>query len=350
MSFSPDYTTARACFRQMVPAAGGRLDVLTLTAKGPNEEALSIDIGWFGAEAPQKVLLHSSGLHGVEGFAGSAIQLQVMRTLPSMSVDSALILVHILNPYGMAWLRRVNETNVDLNRNFLANGEYSGAPEAYTRLNQFLNPASAPSTDFYLIKAAGWILRYGFPTLKQAVAGGQYEFPEGLFFGGKRLEEGPLKYQTFIAQRLSSVRYISAIDVHTGLGRYGEDTILTGTNEYAELRRVYGNRVAPSGPTESPAYQVRGGLHARLPAIVPQARVSFLTQEFGTYNPIKVLGALRTENRWHYHGGRLPGHAAGRTLKNTFCPDDESWRQAVLKRGQELLSEVWVQLGNAPVP
>jgi Protein of unknown function (DUF2817) len=48
-----------------------------------------------------------------EGFAGSAIQLQMLKDLPIMPKDAALIVVHALNPYGMAHLRRVNENNVD---------------------------------------------------------------------------------------------------------------------------------------------------------------------------------------------------------------------------------------------
>src|SRR6185503_8493082 len=130
-------------------------------------------------------LVHSSGLHGVEGFAGSAIQLQLLDNLPALAPDTALVLVHILTPYGMAWLRRVNENNVDLNRNFRGDEPYSGAPPAYAKLNSFLNPASPPSADLYYAKAVFLILRYGMAALKQSVVGGQYEYPKGLFFGGK---------------------------------------------------------------------------------------------------------------------------------------------------------------------
>ena len=128
--FSPDYVTARSRFRRAVESSGGRLRVLNLNAKGPDGEDLTIDIGWFGNPAPRRVLLHSSGLHGVEGFAGSAIQLQFLEEVPAIPADGAIVLVHVLNPYGMSWLRRVNENNVDLNRNFLAGDEdYAGAPD-----------------------------------------------------------------------------------------------------------------------------------------------------------------------------------------------------------------------------
>ena len=57
--------------------------------------------------------MHSSGLHGIEGIAGSAIQLfWLQQSIPLLPKDRAIILVHVLNPYGMAWLRRFNEDNV----------------------------------------------------------------------------------------------------------------------------------------------------------------------------------------------------------------------------------------------
>src|SRR5215471_211462 len=123
--FSPDYFTARTRFREAAKKTGARFETLPLDVRGSGGEELGIDIAWFGAENPRRVLLHSSGLHGVEGFAGSAIQLQLLNELPALAKDAAVILVHILNPYGMSWLRRANENNVDLNRNFLKDGDYT---------------------------------------------------------------------------------------------------------------------------------------------------------------------------------------------------------------------------------
>src|SRR6266481_105950 len=267
--FSPDYSTARSRFRQMVEAAGGRLDVLPLEARGPAGENLGIDIAWFGTENPRRILLHSSGLHGVEGFAGSAIQLQFLDSLPPVPAETAFVIVHVLNPYGMAWLRRVNENNVDLNRNCLGNTAYAGAPSAYVELESFLNPQSPPTSDLFTLKAGWLILRHGMPALKQAVVGGQYEYPKGLFFGGKRLEQGPEKYKTFLTLHLASAERIIAIDVHTGLGKYGEDTLLAEEKDYNTLHAMFGERVTPLDAEESPAYRIRGALNSVLPQAVP---------------------------------------------------------------------------------
>ncbi|HLH31955.1 MAG TPA: DUF2817 domain-containing protein, partial [Terriglobia bacterium] len=164
--FSPDYFTARNRFRKLAEKAGGTLETIRISAKGPNGEDLTIDIVWFGASEPRRVVVHSSGLHGVEGFAGSAIQLQLLSDVPVLPADTAVFVVHILNPYGMSWLRRVNEHNVDLNRNFREPGTYRGAPDDYAKANWFINPATPPSHDLYFAKLALLVMRYGMTALK----------------------------------------------------------------------------------------------------------------------------------------------------------------------------------------
>jgi len=198
--------------------------------------------------------------------------------------------------------------------------------------------------DFYTLKAAWLVLRYGMPALKVAVVGGQYEYPKGLFFGGKRLEQVGERYQTFLAERFTSAERVIAVDVHTGIGDYAEDILIVQPDDFATLHSMFGERVVPPDPRNTDAYPVRGSLDTMFSRAMPKARVFAITQEFGTYNPTKVLHALREENRWHHYGGGTIEHATKETLKETFCPQDEVWREAVLKRGGELLKQALLQL------
>jgi Protein of unknown function (DUF2817) len=345
--FSPDYLTARARFRAKVEAAHGRLAQVPIDARGPAGEALTIDIGWFGAERPRRVLLHSSGIHGVEGFAGSAIQLQLLDAMPRLDADSAIVLVHLLNPYGVAWLRRANEDNVDLNRNFLGPDEaYTGAPAGYGALDFLLNPPSPPGWDFFYARAVGQVARHGMTALKQAVANGQYDYAKGLFFGGKHLEQGPDRYQAFLRERLSGAARVIAIDVHTGVGEYGEELLLAEEEEFKAARRVFGARVTLADADRSAAYRIRGGYEKMLARVFPGSGLHFVAEEFGTYRPIHIVRALREENRWHHWGGGAPTHPAKLALREAFSPEDEVWRRAVLARGQSLVSEAVKALGG----
>ncbi len=50
------------------------------------------------------------------------------------------------------------------------------------------------------------------------------------------------------------------------------------------------------------AYEFRGAQQNLYSRLFPGARLYLVTQEFGTYSPLRVLEALRSENRWHHYG------------------------------------------------
>jgi hypothetical protein len=238
----------------------------------------------------ERVVLLSSGLHGVEGFAGSAIQLHVLSNLPPISKDGAIILVHVLNPYGMAWLRRTNECNVDLNRNFLRPGEsWSGVSDAYCRLDTLLNPSTPPTYDGFYFRAMLHVLRYGFRAQKQAVAIGQYEFPKGLFFGGRHLQPGPQLYTSWLTEHLSSVESILAIDIHTGFGKWCKESLFIeperGATAYTSLSAALQTKITSVSKDTSVGYAIRGGLASGLAYALSQSKVTCITLELARFLP-----------------------------------------------------------------
>lgn len=340
--FSQDYTQARQRFLAAARAAGAVLHCLELDAREPEGHLLSIDIAWLGSARPQRALLHSSGIHGIEGFVGSAIQLQTLAKPPVLAADSALLLVHILNPYGMAWLRRVNAANVDLNRNFPSPGQrWTGAPAAYRTLNDFLNPASPPAWDGFLLRFGLLILRFGFSALLQAVATGQYDYPRGLFYGGSALQPESRLYLDWLSAQLNNTEFVLAIDVHSGLGPWGRESLFAETQFSATLKTLLAPR-----PFAAMPYNTQGGLCAALPPVLPHARVAALTQEFGTYPPLQILHALREENRWHHYGNGTLDHPSKRRLWRSFCPPVPAWRAAALEQGGSLVQQAVTALNH----
>ena len=341
--FSPDYATARARFRVAVTDAGGELTPLELSAKGPGGEDLTIDVAWFGSPRASRAFVHTSGTHGVEGFAGSAVQLQwAIEQSQTCPRDIAIVFVHVLNPYGMAWLRRVNEHNVDLNRNFLPPGQaYAGAPDGYAQLDRLLNPGPKGSPVF-LVRAGWLIARRGMPALRQAVAGGQYVNPQGLFYGGASREEGPRLVERFVRERLGGLERLVAVDMHTGLGPFAVETVLVGSDDdeaagVDRMEAIFGRRVSSMDPERGPAYRVSGMYGAIYPRLLPDASVSVVGQEFGTYGPLRILRALRAENRWHHHGAGTLDHRSKQTLKEMFAPAAARWRSALLRRSRHVI-------------
>ena len=340
--FSSDYATARSRFRSAAEAAGATLEALTLDTRGPGREELTIDIAWLGPPAAQRVLLHTCGLHGVEAFAGSAVQLAALADPPARPENCALVLVHVLNPYGMAWLRRANESNVDLNRNFLAPGErWDGAPALYPCIDALINPPSPPRRDAFRLRLALLALRHGLRAPRQAIAEGQYEYPRGLFFGGRSLETGPRLFLEWLRGNLSRTRYLLALDLHTGLGRTGDATLILepGVNATASdrLARELGRPLLDPGAGQA-AYRARGTLGSALARTMKASRLDFVLQEIGTVSALRVLHALREENRWHHFGTGSLDHPAKRALLEAHCPASTRWRRRAVKRGLGLIS------------
>lgn len=339
--FSPDWGSARPRFRATALRAGAALEALPIAARGPHDESLTIDLAWLGARRPRRVLLHITGVHGVEGFAGSATQLALLAAPPPLPADGALILVHVLNPYGMAWLRRTNEHNVDLNRNFhLDNGIWTGAPPLYRRLDSLLNPASPPARDGFALRLAAAGLRHGVRSVRQAIAHGQHRYPRGLFYGGAELQPGPRLLIEWLRTQLDAVESVFTIDLHTGLGPHGRDTLIVepgvGTAPAAALARAL-KRPLAGGNTAPAAYTVRGSLGAALPRVFPEACVEFVLQEIGTWSTLRVIHALREENRWHHFGEGHLDHASKRCLLEALCPAAPAWREAAVMHGTDLV-------------
>ena len=345
--FSADYFSARDRFRR---AAGAAAHACDIAAPGPNGETLSIDFAWIGDPDARRLLLVTSGIHGVEGFAGSAVQCAFMATGMQALRDCAVVFVHALNPWGFAQLRRVNENNVDLNRNFLdAPEDFAGAPPEYRMLDPLLNPPSAPAADAFHLRAGAYVLRYGLAPLRRAIAAGQYEFRRGLFYGGERLQDSATCFLNWLGARCAGMERVLALDLHTGLGPFGAMTLFaereTAAERIASLAQSLGMPIAQGAAVESGgAFFVRGSMLAALARKLPQARIDALTVEFGTYGSLRVVYAMREENRWHHYGSGALDHPAKRRLMAVFNPGCARWREAVIAHGTQLLGRALAAL------
>ncbi len=254
------------------------------------------DRGGLSPGDPEKVLVVSSGVHGIEGFFGSAVQIALLERASNAASSSINILfLHGLNPFGFARLRRFDQDNVDLNRNFLLPGEpFDGASEVYAKLDRFLNPSSPPPYwEPFILKALGPIARFGMRALQQAVAGGQYRFPKGLFFGGKE----PSQTQRWLAQRmpnwLEASQSVVHLDFHTGLGAHGSAKLLFDyplpKRHRDWLNQWYGSDCIAECDSNDAAYTARGGFGRWAVNQRYAANYVFACAEFGTYPRSKCL-------------------------------------------------------------
>src|SRR5262245_31146720 len=228
--FVEDYATARRRFREGAARLGWGLEALPIAGRGPAGEDLTIDVATSPSPA-EKALVLSSGVHGVEGFFGSAVQVELLEQWASGARPAPpvrCVFLHGLNPFGFAHLRRFDADNVDQNRNFLLPGEpYAGSPPGYADLDGLMNPQRPPSRwEPFTLKALWAIARHGMPAIRQAVAGGQYDFPRGIFYGGSGPSPTTRLMSEHLGRWLGGARDVVHLDFHTGLGEWGTYRLL----------------------------------------------------------------------------------------------------------------------------
>ncbi|MGD8540506.1 MAG: M14 family metallopeptidase, partial [Candidatus Aminicenantes bacterium] len=173
------------------------VEVFNVPVPSETDPDLTIDFCYIPAQVTMdNLLILSSGIHGIEGFAGSAVQLMVMEEVlsPGHLDTRGILLIHGMNPYGFKRLRRVTENNVDMNRNCAVDKSlFNTKNEGYGKLYGMLNPQgeanhrSLKNKHMHLVMFRK-ILAESMLVLRQAILQGQYDYPEGLYFGGKELE------------------------------------------------------------------------------------------------------------------------------------------------------------------
>lgn len=354
-SFSPDYVSARARFRSSALGLGCHMESQPIQQVGPDGEGLTLDLARLGPPGADRILLVTSGLHGVEGYLGSAIQAALLEDAIGgwrPPGDSSLILIHALNPWGMAWGRRVNEDNVDLNRNFLMPEEpWRGMPEGYAQVDRLLNPRSAPSPlDPMWPRAVALALRNGSDYLPSAAAKGQYDRPRGLFFGGNGPSRTSGLLREHLPRWLGDATSVLHLDLHTGVGPRGRYLLLSqhilGSTGYDTLADQFGADSLVPLPVGGSG--VRGEFIPWMKHHVGPERYDGLVAEFGTVRPISLLAALRDENRAHFHGDALSPRTdkARERLAEALNPTDRRWRDRAVPLGVRLVQRALeVQLG-----
>ena len=348
--FSEDYAAARQNFLAAARVAGANIESFENPCSGDTRFQLFTDVALLGPADAGNCLVLISGTHGVEGFAGSAIQTGLLHGGSSVPIplNTRVVMIHALNPYGFANLRRCNEDNVDLNRNFIDHaGTYPENP-GYVELSDAIAPRVLSLQMNVLSQLS--IFRYrllrGRDMLQRAVTHGQYAYPQGLFYGGRFAVWSNRLLRDLLSRYHGHASRVIAIDVHTGLGPFGRgELILNDAVEAPAYQRAIDwwgkERVASTVDGHSVSAHLSGTINLALARMLPDAEVTAVGLEFGTLPPMAVFRALRAENWLYHHGGLQHPRAVEIKAKllRAFYPDDPLWKHEVWEQGRRVVEQ-----------
>ncbi|MDH5710936.1 MAG: M14 family metallopeptidase [Gammaproteobacteria bacterium] len=348
--YSCNYLEAKNKFSQQVKHQldPGLCREFTYPQTGPEGEALTSSVAWLGDAEAEHVLVLQSATHGVEGFAGSAIQLDTLKRLTAEKLPGgiAILFIHVINPYGFAWLRRVNEQGIDLNRNFVDFNQPLPANEGYTQLADQILPLSLTGWDRASQKLSAYRDEYGQSEFEKAVSSGQYEYADGLFYGGTAPSQSRLNLEKIIDDyELHNRRSVAVIDIHTGLGPFGYGEVICdhppGSAGVKLARTWFGESVTEPALGSSTSVQKLGLIdylwHRRL-----GEKVCFVTLEFGTYSVEQMFEVLRRDHFMHRQTidwGASETQQVKQAIRKFFYPATPDWQEMVLMRGRQCIDQ-----------
>lgn len=355
--FSRDWAEARAKFVDAARRAGAELRAWPSPVRGPGGEALATDTAWLGRRDAPNALVVISGTHGVEGFCGSGPQIGLLRGDAGLALppDTGVLLIHGINPYGWAWLRRVTEENVDLNRNWVDFDAPLPANPGYAELHPYLVPASLDAGTLERADAAlaAYEAAHGEHAARVAGSSGQYTHPAGVFYGGAAPTWARRTSEAILAHYLGRARTVAIVDMHTGLGPYGYGEPICnhapGGERVRRARAWWGDSVTEPLLGTSSSQEKWGLTEFGYERCLAHADIAFVALEFGTYPQLRGRTVLRDDQWLHAYGDPTGPEAVPirNAIRDHFFPPHDDWKEMVLFRSWQVWRQALTGLGAA---
>jgi hypothetical protein len=360
-SFKDSYEASRALFLTNIrelQKTNPELEHKTLKIPTKTKEDLTTDALYLPPKSGKKerLLILTSGIHGIEGFVGSALQNLFLEENFWQLRDENLgiLIIHSLNPYGFKFFRRVSENNVDLNRNFDTGIDlFKIKNEGYRQVSPLLNPTSPAQSGFidrmkFYFQCAKAIMQYSMDSLRRAILKGQYEEPQGVFFGGTQFEPQKDLLEKELLAKTLGYGQVLFVDLHTGYGERGRLHLFVDQAPEMDplyLSKIFAGHHLDFGKKKN-FYEATGGLVVYgAKFFKDKTRFAGIVFEFGTLNSQKTLGSLDSlyrmvrENQRIHHGAQSKSEyeEINHQFREMFYPSAPEWREAVVTQFREAL-------------
>ena len=337
--FSQTYAEAREKFFAATRMRGLGVETHVHPLTGRDDEMLAMDVARDGPRNARSLLVITSACHGVEGFCGSGVQVALLEDAAwhqaAQAAGVAVLYVHGLNPYGFSWWRRTTHENVDLNRNFRDFAAPPPGNAAYDDIADLIVPETWPPDAATAETTARFLAERGEKAWQQAISGGQYGHPKGLFYGG----DAPTWSQTTIRHVLrdhgARCARLAWIDLHTGLGPSGHGERIFACRDDAEAlarARAWWGDVTSIYDGSSTSALLTGMMWLAAYEECAQAEYTGIALEYGTVPTMQVMDALRADQWLENHPEA--DDATRRHLKqqnrDAFYTDTDAWKEQIV--------------------
>jgi hypothetical protein len=340
--FSRSYRDARGKFLEACTARGLAVAQHLHPKLGRDGEVLAMDVALHGPADAKSLLIVSSACHGVEGYCGSGVQTALLSDDAWHDAVAqsgiAVLYVHALNPYGFSWWRRTTHENVDLNRNFHDFNLPPPTNPGYDALSDAIVPPEWPPSEQAQARLMAYAHEHGMAKLQEALSCGQYDHPDGIFFGGRAPTWSHLTLREVLRTHGTRCQRLGWIDLHTGLGPSGVgERIFACRDDAQALQRArswWGDKITSIYDGTSSSAPLRGLMWTSVYEECPQAEYTGIALEFGTLPILQMMQALRADQWLESHPDTPASlrQQIKQQMLDAFYVDTPQWKRQILEQ------------------
>lgn len=350
--FSRNYYTSRDIFRKKVVENGYAVRSYLNPMLGPNGQKLTTEVALVGDSEADNLIVFVSGTHGPESFAGSGIQVYILDKLRNIELEkTAVLFVHILNPWGAAFTRRQNEDNIDLNRNFsndfpvhIENEHYDDLHSIIHVEDLFINDARNP---LIVKEIEAFIELHGSAAFQTALFQGQSKYVNGVGFSGLSQSWSNKTIREVCAEFGKNKKKVAVVDFHTGLGGFGDGLLLyPGSRQHDDFclaKTWFGENLVVVKDDASMPYHPKGDMLTGLASSFKDTQKMLgVALEFGTFDVAQLM-QVQIDDAWVNTFGAKESLLAVQTRKSLldfFCPDSPQWRVKICMQSEQLMARL----------
>ena len=175
--------------------------------------------------------------------------------------------------------------------------------------------------------------------MQRAITSGQYQFPQGVWFGGLAPTWSHRTSRQVLRTHLGQARQIAWIDLHTGLGPHGHgERIFACIDNGQSLQRArqwWGPDITSVDTGKAPSVPLSGPIQMAIYEAFSAAQYTGICREFGTLPLAQMIQTMRADPWLALHPEAPP--AQQRTLRadmlQAFNPPSPAWQEQVWQQG-----------------
>jgi hypothetical protein len=255
----------------------------------------------------------------------------------------AVVMLHMINPWGAAWNRKQDENNVECLQNFFWSDRGSPENPLFDEVDDAIHLVGIKSVEEFfasLDRVQSLYRKYGRESVMAAYRYGQASRPKANMFCGTEPSWSKRILDCVVQEYLQGAKRVAFLDIHTALGGYGEVVAIPAEEPGSELFQMIVQWFDGDIFSDQP---IHPGLYNFIEDLIPGCEVAATIVECGTEPRTEDDRYIFALDTWLHAYGDPQAPENQRYMeryRRVFYPEFDEWKVSIWRNGQRRLQQI----------